>query len=225
MRTPKPLPLWAGGGGLTGTCASGDCALADCTSAFVVYYQVSGVRLNSLLTAGHCFIAYSPVTTRTGTPIGRVNQRFWSDGVSADVEEIDIAYGTKSAQIFTFDSTKKPVTSLRTTQSTNDGVCKSGITTSQTCSWDVAGIHMNIEVTDPGTGEKTLLVDQLRAIRSTKGVDEGDSGGPVYEHDGSGVRAHGIVSAQSDGGKTMYYSFLKNALTLTGTNLCTASIC
>lgn len=220
-------PPWVGGMTLLGTCETSDCFLAGCSANFVTYDFISGVKFFNIMTAGHCFPFFTQVVDGVGKPVGSVTQRFFADGVTADVEEIDIATGTQLHKIIRSDPAQYSVLALRTVRSTADVVCKSGITTDQTCSWDVNATNLTVNVcTDPPTCDHHVeLRSQMRAVRSSSGVGPGDSGGPVYATEGSGVRAHGIVSAATADGKTMIYSFMSTALNLTDTFICTPVSC
>ncbi|MDQ3756978.1 MAG: S1 family peptidase [Actinomycetota bacterium] len=218
---------WTGGMHTTGPCLSQDCLLADCTSAFVVYRFISGVKFFYLLTAGHCFEAYGKVTVH-GLSIGTVEQRVWLPYSNADVEKIAFTQPLNSwPYTYTTGTTEEVLTSVAPNQVLGQSVCKSGITTDQTCSWTVSAIHSTEHLCLDWPNCQVIMtqVDQVEATRSNPGVDFGDSGGPVYMRTSYGLQGHGIVSAQADGGRLLIYTFLLNALNVTGTDLCTNATC
>lgn len=60
----------------------------------------------------------------------------------------------------------------------------------------------------------------MRASRSTPGVNNGDSGGPVYDRSNGKIRGQGIVNFMSTGRATLCYLFPNTALVSSGSLLC-----
>ncbi len=223
-------PPWMGGIEIQGLCESNDCLVASgCTSAFPVMQTLNAIRYYSMLTAGHCFVYGTEVTNANFIPLGRVTQQYWNEGIRSDVEKISLTIGTQTDHILPQNGgPRREIADLRLVQDDSDGVCKAGVTTDLTCGWDVWLTHATRFVcAEYGPdGECILiytLIDHVVALRSSPGLDEGDSGGPVFTTFADGrINAHGIVSAGNAEGTRMVYSFLPNALDDTGTLLCGA---
>lgn len=226
-------PPYPGGMHIRGLCWSHtDCAIADCTSNFGVWEFIHGVKFHSLLTAGHCFLHRSDVFTEWGTIVGKVAQQVWYPGTNADVEKIQMA-SRATPKIYTQYDDPLRLTSVAYPYSAQvfgqQGICKSGHKTGETCGWVIDQVHVTFEVCiDFACNEMWPLTDHVHASRTSGGgLDFGDSGGPVYRYipEEAAVEAHGIAVAGYEGGFDMYYTFLPNALSRTETNLCTTVIC
>jgi hypothetical protein len=221
-------PPWVGGMKLTGLCSASDCIAADCSSNFTAYDFATGFQTYYVLTAGHCFLDTSQVTNGVGLRVGMVVQRFWADGINADVELVQIDPGTQSPNIITHDPTRQGVVGASGTQVTGISVCKSGITTNETCSWTVSQDHQTITICVSGDNPCSQTVttyDQVVATSPSPAVGPGDSGGPVYSFQSGNLWGEGIVSAGNKAGTTMVYSYLADELSETQTYLCTTGVC
>jgi hypothetical protein len=209
-------PPWVGGMSLLGPCTySTDCLLAGCSANFVIYSYIQEARFYSILTAGHCFDMLGQVTTGSGVRVGTVvRNMFYKPGSRADAEEITVDPLMESYKIIGKDPAQHNVVALKVTQVLNEqSICKSGITTDQTCSWTISAVHATeVLCLDPSCSTEAVIFDQVEATRSSPGVNYGDSGGPVYKYETGGVRAHGIVSAMNQTGTLMTYSFLSSVL-------------
>lgn len=222
-------PPWAGGMTLTGTCSgSSDCALANCSANFQTKQVINNLVFYFLLTAGHCFANGTAVLNGIGVPVGDVNGSWFYNYTDADVEKIRIAPVAADTRIITKYPATRVVTGSRGSQTVGEtGICKSGITTDETCGWGNAYVHHDFYVClDASCSVQIYMRDHVVAQRSSPGLNFGDSGGPVYRYDGTGgVTGYGIVSAQSSDRTFMFYSFLRNALAKTGGTLCVNNIC
>lgn len=95
------------------------------------------------------------------------------------------------------------VIEVETQQLEGKFVCKSGITTDQTCFY-VNRVHLTTTGSVPPT-------DQIEAAASAGSILEGDSGGPVYMPlNQTQVSADGIVQGKNQDGSLLYYSFAYN---------------
>lgn len=226
-KNPGLFP-WTGGMHTSGVCTgSADCLIADCTSNFVVYQFTHGVKFFYLLTAGHCF-DYGTKVSVHGVTIGTVVQQVWGiPGENADVEKILFDQPLNSwPYTFTTGLTEEVLTSVAPSQVLGQSVCKSGISTDETCGWTVSAVHATVTIcTDPSCTFFVTLTDQVEAMRASPGIAAGDSGGPVYRRTSDGLQGHGIISAMNASRTVMTYSFLPNALNRTSTYLCTLATC
>ncbi len=211
---------------LTGLCSATDCLAADCSANFTAYDFATGFQTYYVLTAGHCFFNTSQVTNGVGLRVGLVVQRFWANGITADVELVQIDPGTQSPRIITHDPTRQGVVGASGTQVTGISVCKSGITTNETCSWTVSQIHQTVTICDDDPCSQSVTTyDQVVATSPSYGVGPGDSGGPVYSFNSGDLWGEGIVSGGNKAGTTMIYSYLADELSETQTYLCTTAVC
>jgi len=217
-------PPWPGGMTLQGSCVgSTDCLIAGCTAGFNAWQFIQGVRFHYMLTAGHCFTPNTPVTTGSNVPVGHVIQSWFASGSAADAEDILTSPGTQTPKIITSDPTQQVVQSAAPSQVTGVGVCKSGITTNETCGWTVSFVHENVSGCEdpPACTVIVTLVDQVVADNPTGvSINSGDSGGPVYSYVSGGVQAQGLVSTGNDTGTRMSYSFIQNILSVSSLFLC-----
>ena len=222
-------PPWVAGMKLVGPCSgTTDCQLYNCTSNFTVFDFIQGLPFHYLATAGHCFAYESTVTNGSGVPIGPVLQRFFYEGSNSDFEIILEDPGTQSPNVITTDPSQYPVVGYETTEALNEGVCKSGITTGETCGWTITKIHATETLCLDIPCTQTIdLVDQIEATNpGSSSVDLGDSGGPVYHYDSvPNIWATGVVSAKNGLGNLMVYTFFYNALLNEGGYLCTSGVC
>ncbi len=214
-------PPWPGGMELLGSCVgSTDCIVAGCSAGYTAWQYIQNVRFYYKLTAGHCFTPNTAVTSGSGVPVGHVIQSWFSSGSNADAEDILISPGTQTPKIITSDPTQAMLQTAAPTPSTS-GICKSGITTGETCGWGGASGGWTIHLCeDPDCTVFVTLVDQVLATRSSYGIGPGDSGGPVYTYVSGGVRAEGLVSGGSDDGMTITYSFIQDILGTSNLFLC-----
>lgn len=179
-----------------------------CTLGFVAY-TLSDWRL---LTAGHCFGAGTVVSHPGTGVISLVRERQFQNGGRIDAEAIyfDGYRDQISNTTIRFDPAIANVDAAERQQLQNKRVCKSGISTNETC-FTVTRVHIDQTV------DGVMLHDMIEAFTGgAVGLKGGDSGGPVYYSLSNGsVSAEGIVSARNDvgdgqSGNVMYYSFIQN---------------
>ena len=221
-------PPWQGGIELLGVCqgTSTDCIAANCTANFSMFDFIQNVQFGYKLTAGHCYEPNTHVTNGTGVALGPVLQSFYASGSNADMEDILIPTSTLTDRIITNDPATQPVITYDNQQATGIGVCKSGISTNETCSWTVTAIHATIDVCeDPNCTIIVTLLDQVEVSSPTPALADGDSGGPVYRYVSGGVEAEGIVSTGNDTNTIMTYSFILDEINTLNKFLCVAPTC
>src|SRR5207247_1651121 len=101
----------------------------------------------------------------------------------------------------------------------------------ETCGWTISAVHVTVTVcADPQNGctQFVTLVDQVQADfdQVFPGIEDGDSGGPVYSYDANtNLWATGIVSAKDPSGTRMLYSFFANAVRGMNVFLCASGAC
>ncbi len=187
-----------------------------CTAGYVGERWINGSKYYQLVTAGHCFgepqTVFHAVAGQAPLRVGQINSRFFN-GSTADAESMNITGLNGGAalatnQIITANGYSHTVDFLNTTQLQGRSVCKSGITTDQSCNFSVTATHQTVYFV---TGEVTY--DQVTACCDR--VDFGDSGGPVYNYyQPQAIAAEGITSAlyANNGVPTgqMSYSFIQN---------------
>ncbi len=175
-----------------------------CTMGFIGNRLIAGTYVYYVITAGHCFpngdIAFHQVNPAGSTHVGTVEDNAFQNGTTADALDIGLeAWGAAGASnlIVTTDPTEDPVTQLDGDPVVGEiGVCKSGITTDETC-FQVAKTGQTVTYPAEGSFAQTTIIDQT--IGGYYGgpvvVGFGDSGGPVFRvaPDGS-IMAHGITS-------------------------------
>lgn len=136
----------------------------------------------------------------------RERQKLWAQPPAAPPQEMATENDAQSA-VGAVGSSASAVG--ETQQLTNKVVCKSGYTTDETCS--VTNIvHSTVNMS---SAEETFTVQDMVGSRATtRIVDGGDSGGPVYVTvgDNTQITAEGITSAMNDEGRQMFYSFAGN---------------
>lgn len=221
------VPPWPGGMHLQGVCyGSTDCIVAGCSANFVTWGYLDRLYVQFMLTAGHCFTWFSEVTTHTGT-VGQVIQQIFYTGARVDAEKILLRAPNYHPYIYTQGTTREIVVDYQSFQQQYQGVCKSGITTDETCGWLVVQTHVTVPicVDYPACQNIVVLYDQVEANHNSIAVGPGDSGGPVYDRVAGGIRGQGIVSAMDYSQTYMYYSWLANALADTNTFLCRQGSC
>jgi hypothetical protein len=82
--------------------------------------------------------------------------------------------------------------------------CSDGSFTGQNCSGKVTAVDVCESINDDGTLVNICNLDIATA--STRLVQSGDSGGPVYEENGSTLHPEGIISAGSSNGLTLDFT-------------------
>jgi hypothetical protein len=205
----------------------------DCTNGYIGYRLIDGLPFYQVITAGHCFIEPNMVyhtVVNGGAPIalGQVNMNWYVSGSDADALTADIRSGFRSvtSQIITAAPYTHNVDYLDGTPQNGLGVCKSGITTEQTCNFTVNGTAVTVYVKEQN-GTVTQLNNQITACCDA--VDYGDSGGPVYHYyQPQNIAADGVDSAgfqDSNGHWTgeISYSFIQNIKNRLGVVICTSS--
>jgi hypothetical protein len=187
----------------------------QCTTAFEVTFR-STPETSS---AGHCAPAgwawnqgyYDQKagvihsTGRMGTVISSSFERNQVDGlVLKGATWLPYLYtaGTGGAGLAHVVGSRAPVLA--------DKVCSDGSFTGQNCAGVVKTNNTCINVSH---GKAVVRVCSIASARSSNGsrmVQSGDSGGPVYQNVTGGVLAEGIISAQSDDQKTVYFTEINN---------------
>lgn len=178
-----------------------------CTEGFMAYNSTGW----KVLTAAHCFQGGASIYHGSGI-IGQVQDRRRGNG-RLDVESIGITgyVGQISRTVIRAYPREALVEAIETQQFMNKVVCKSGITTDETCSV-VNMVHLTATISD--AGGTYSVQDMVRSHAPTRQTAGGDSGGPVYTTigDSTQVSAEGITSAEGDDGRDLYYSFAGNIL-------------
>jgi len=204
----------------------------ECTAGFIARSQSTfqGIALYYIITAGHCFnaasgevIYHAVATSQTDEPVGRVAINSFYEGGNSDSESIGIQAGYVAAtnQIITAEPYVHTIDYLADTQESIDGqaVCKSGMTTDQTCNFTVQAIHQEVTSVDSSTGVQTTLYDQVQACCDA--LDHGDSGGPVYHYyQPQAIYGVGLVADGNSVGQ-MTFSFIQDAEADLGVWICT----
>ena len=221
-------PPWVGGMNLIGTCLSSDCSLFDCSSAFDTHKhgEVLGVPtvFHYVTTAGHCFGLNTPVEHGAAGEwhVGTVTWSKWYSGSNCDCEAIGIEPGTHSHSVFNDSPYATGSVIGAIWPSVGMKICKSGITTGTTCGWTIRDTHFAVQLQDPGTGAGTNLINQIHAERSTFGVDQGDSGGAVFQWAATNqniINAVGVMSGGTSDGRWMTASKIKALLNSFGAHI------
>jgi hypothetical protein len=201
----------------------------DCTAGYMGYRLIEGLPFYQVISAGHCFNEPATVyhtVTNGGAPValGQVNSNWYYSGSDADALSADVRSGFQSvtSQIITAVPYTHNVDYLDAAQQDGLGVCKSGITTDQTCNFSVNATHVTVYIING-----PQLNDQVTAC--CDGVDYGDSGGPVYHYYlPQNIAADGVMSAgfqDSSGNFTgeISYSFIQNVKNDLGVVICTTT--
>lgn len=201
-----------------------------CTAGYIGYRTINGLPYYQLITAGHCFgepeVVYHELENAAPVTIGQVNANWYYSGSNADTESIDIrsGWGSASSSVITAEPDVHNVDFLDGTQINGVSVCKSGITTDQTCNFAVNATHEQVTLTDDN-GNQTVLNDQVGACCDV--LDHGDSGGPVYHYyqpqniEAEGTLVGGEIDQNGNFTGQMVYSFIQNIINDLGVVVCT----
>lgn len=172
-----------------------------------------------MMTAGHCGPAgaswyqgyYDGTTIWNSGTMGTASYVQWGDNRTDGALLSGSSY---SPYIWTNGSTYTAahVTGAATVapkSSTYAGtpVCTDGSFTGYACGGKVSLINACINIAEGSVTYKVCGLDA--AVAPTPIVQSGDSGGPVVVPVSGGVQMAGTISAQSDGGKTVFFSDVK----------------
>ncbi len=181
--------------------------IEQCTASFV-FNQPGFGRVMS--TAGHC------------GPNGRAWQQGWFDKPNSRIYENGLMgtdYNTQfgnnrpdgellkggsyAPRVYTSSSGNSPQSSTPRLPSVGEGLCTDGSFTGQNCYAKVHATNACLNLADNGT---VYYVCNQLLLQSTNGsviVQPGDSGGPVYTHNGTQPQlvAEGIISGGTSSGQ------------------------
>lgn len=202
----------------------------DCTAGFVAVKFINGQPFYQMITAGHCFgetqMVYHDVYGSGTVPLGQVNQTWWQWGSNCDCESADIRGGWTQASntIITQSPYVHTVDYLDGTPQMGLPVCKSGVTTEQTCNFTVQDTNYTAYFVDSNGNTNMELDGVMRACCDS--LDHGDSGGPVYHYYnpqaiyGEGILSGGGVTNGNFNGN-MVYTFIQSVTARLGVEICT----
>lgn len=209
-----------------------DNGTSECTNGYIGARIINGVAYYQLVTAGHCFggndFVEHQVAGAVPYPEGQVSFNSFYSGSSADTLTANLATagaGTGLAEATNSIITAPPYTHtvdyLEAYQFLTLPVCKSGLTTNQTCNFTNTATHLQVTLTDGVT-----LNDQVKAC--CDGAWYGDSGGPVYHYyQAQSINAEGtLVAIEFQNGNydgAIVYSFIQDIRSTLGGNfhICT----
>jgi hypothetical protein len=190
-------PYW-GGSVITG---SGH----GCTSGFPAFRRSNGHH--GLLTAGHCFPLNS-IVDQDGALYGTVTWRVYGGG-NYDAEFVDTSASGNVGDVV-YDGCDACATNVTVLSyfpvGAGDATCTDGAVNLENCNATVQETNLCVVYSD---GQTVCHLDGATSDNGSWIVQIGDSGGPVYIHNGGGVDAQGTISGgvlQGNGGTTVYFT-------------------
>ncbi len=171
-----------------------------CTGGFGVIMRSNGHQ--GMLTAGHCF-SQGATVYQNGVSMGTVTWRVYGGG-SYDAEFIDTPGGV-GPHIYYTSSGGLPVLATWPDGNQSD-MCTDGAVNGENCNAYISDVNICVNYVD---GTHLCHLDSATSHNGSWIVQKGDSGGPVYIHNGSGLDVIGTISGESgtgQGSSTAYFT-------------------
>lgn len=189
--------------------------VGQCTAAFK--WTLSSSYYMS--TAGHCSYPSGGVGTQwlqgyydqstntinyTGT-MGYIAKNIWGQKLGDAALMNRQSYGR---YVYTSNTATQPVVAYSGVYKGETGICADGSFTGQNCTGGVAAVNISEPLYEGITGQTFTVehLDEVVSSNSSRLVQAGDSGGPCYKNESTGVKAVGIISGGNSSGEELFMS-------------------
>jgi hypothetical protein len=184
-------------------------SVVQCTAGFAW-------KPRAMITAGHC----GPLNRKwlQGYFDASKNELFFSGIIGKAVQVINSNNGGDAARLTGKDYRPYVYRLLRKTQrvvgnaETFKGevrICADGSFTQENCSGVTAAVNISVKFDENGHKIVVKHLDEVISKNSSRLVQAGDSGGPVYKYVTGGVSARGIIIGGAEAGIEMWMANMK----------------
>jgi hypothetical protein len=172
---------------------------------------------SAMSTAGHCggrgtrwTQGYYDADTGTLYKTGRMGTAFYTSFGNGRIDISLITNQKYGIYVYTALQKVQPVVGDAQTYRGEMHICADGSFTGENCNGSTSAV--NVEKTfELPNGDMILVkhLDEVVSVNSTRLVQPGDSGGPVYIYSGGGISARGTIVGGTSDGVVMYMTDMR----------------